>query len=70
MRPALSFSSRSHQFFCTVLSVCDGGSQLETVKTVWAVAMPLASTVVDNRALARQRRFMRDLLGGVDGYST
>src|SRR3990167_9073322 len=47
MRPALSFSSMSHQFFCTVLRVCVGGSQLETVNTVWADASPLVNTVVE-----------------------
>ncbi|WP_382327094.1 hypothetical protein ACFJGX_22285 [Hydrogenophaga sp. UC242_50] len=58
MRPALSFSSRSHQLFCAMLSVCVGGTQLETVKTVWAEATPPASTVVDSTAVARQRSFM------------
>src|SRR3990167_5990531 len=50
MRPVLSFSSMSHQFFCTVDRVWVGGSQLDTVNTVCAETRPLDSNVVDKAA--------------------
>ncbi|MDT4847631.1 hypothetical protein FQZ97_816960 [compost metagenome] len=62
MRPALSFSSMSHQVFCEVLSVWLGGSQLETVKTVCADTKPLASRVDVKARETRVREGMRKLL--------
>ena len=38
--PAVFFSSRSHHSFWAMLAVWVGGSQLDTVNTVCALAMP------------------------------
>ncbi len=71
MRPLLSFSSASHQFFWATLSVCVGGTHDDTENTVCAEAAPaLRRAAVARRGISFMRGLQRRVKGRASDYST